>query len=105
MTWLVVLAIGAGSYLFRVGPLLLLRRGGLSDHSDRLIRHAGTAAITALIVVSATGAAAAGMAVPTIVAMAVGTVLAARGASMVQLLVVGGSLYAAAAVTVGLLTA
>jgi hypothetical protein len=43
------------------------------------------------------------MAVPTILATAVGTALAARGASMIQLLVAGGGLYAAAAAIVALL--
>ena len=62
MTWVVVLAVGAGSFVFRLGPLLLLQRISLTERADRVIRHAGTAAITALIVVStknsATGTAA-----------------------------------------------
>ena len=42
----------ARRHAFRVGPLLLLQRSAFSDAGDRLIRHASTAAITALIAVS-----------------------------------------------------
>ena len=48
MTWLVILAVGAGSFVFRLGPLLVFERISLTERGDRVIRHAGTAAITAL---------------------------------------------------------
>ena len=35
MTWLVILAVGAGSFVFRLGPLLVLQRVALSDRGDR----------------------------------------------------------------------
>ncbi len=52
MTWLVILAVGAGSFVFRLGPLLAFQRIALTERGERVIRHAGTAAITALIMVS-----------------------------------------------------
>jgi branched-subunit amino acid transport protein len=93
MTWLVMLAVGAGSYVFRVGPLFLLQRIAPSERASRLIRNAGTAVITALIVVAAKGNATGTATVPTLLAMAVAVVLAARGASMMRLLAGGGSAY------------
>ena len=44
MTWLVILAVGAGSFVLRLGPLLVFERVSLSDRGDRVIRHAGMAA-------------------------------------------------------------
>ena len=96
MTWVVILAVGLGSFAFRLGPLLLFQRVSLSERGDRLVRQAGTSAIVALIVVSARNEAAGDAVVPTILAVAVGTVLAARGASMVRILACGGGAYAAA---------
>ena len=90
MTWIVMVAVGVGSYLFRVGPLLVLQRVSLSDRADQLIRHAGTAAITGLIVLSTKQSAA----VPTVLAVTVAAVLAARRASMLRLLTMGGAIYA-----------
>jgi len=71
MTWIVMVAVGLGSYLFRLGPLLVLQRVSLSDRADQLIRHAGTAAITALIVVSTKQSATGSAAVPTVLAVIV----------------------------------
>ena len=103
MTWIVVLAVGLGSYLFRVGPLLAIQRMTLSPQVERVVRHAGTAAITALIVVAGKQSAAGGSALPTILALAAGIGLACRGASMTRILFVGGALYAGVAVVTGLL--
>lgn len=103
MTWLVVLAVGLGSYAFRVGPLLLLERRPLGDTGNRMIRHAGTAAITALIAVSATHSAAGSGAIPTIVAVAVALVLTVRSASMLRIVAVGGAVYAAVTLLLGAL--
>jgi branched-subunit amino acid transport protein len=104
MTWIVILAVGAGSFVFRLGPLLVLERITLTDRGDRVIRHAGTAAITALIVVTTKHSANDGSVIPTLLAVAVAIVYAARGASMVRLLVCGGATYACSAIVVDLLT-
>jgi branched-subunit amino acid transport protein len=104
MTWAVIVAVGLGSFVFRVGPLLLLERVSLGERGDRLVRHAGTSAITALIVVSTRTAATGNATVPAVVAVAVATVLAARGASMLRLLILGGGVYVGALVVAGLLT-
>jgi len=102
MTWIVVLAVGLGSYVFRVGPLFALQRLTLSPRVERVIRHAGTAAITALIVVAGRQSATGGSAVPTVLALAAGIGLAWRGASMARILVVGGALYAGVVIVTGL---
>ena len=94
MTWMVMVAVGLGSYLFRLGPLLLLQRVSLSDRADQLIRHAGTAAITALIVVSTKQSTTGSAAVPAILAVSIAAVFAARRASMLRLLTIGGAIYA-----------
>jgi branched chain amino acid efflux pump len=102
VTWIVVLAVGLGSYLFRVGPLLALQRITLSPRAEQVIRHAGTAAITALVVVAGKQSAAGGSALPTILALAAGVGLACRGASMARILVIGSALYAGVVVVTGL---
>ena len=94
MTWLVMVAVGLGSYVFRLGPLLVLHRVSLSERADQVIRHAGTAAITALIVVSTKHSATGSAAIPTLLAVCTAAILAARRASMVRLLLVGGAIYA-----------
>ena len=103
MTWLVILAVGAGSFVFRLGPLLVFERISLSERGDRAIRHAGTAATTALIVVTTKHSATGGAVIPTVLAVAVAAVFAARGASMLRLLLIGGATYACSAIVVGLL--
>ena len=103
MTWVVILAVGLGSFVFRLGPLLLFQRISLSERGDQVIRDAGTAAITALIVVSTRQGATGNATVPTVLAVGVGVVLAARGASMLRLLVCGGGIFASAAVVLDLL--
>ena len=100
MTWIVMVAIGAGSYLFRVGPLLALQRVSLSDRTDGLIRHAGTAAITALIVLSTKQSATGSAAIPTVLAVSCAAVLAARRASMLRLLTIGSAIYAGSLIAI-----
>jgi branched-subunit amino acid transport protein len=104
MTWIVILAVGLGSYVFRVGPQLLFERTSLSANGDQVIRHAGTAALTALIVVSVKQSAAGNALVPTLLAVAVAAVVAARGGSMLRLLACGGAVYALSTIVVGLLS-
>ena len=103
MTWLVLLAVGVGSYGLRVGPLLLLERTRPSPAFERAIRHGGIAAIAALIALSTQGVVASGDAVPALLAVGAGAVLAARGVPMLRLLLAGGALYALASVVGALL--
>ncbi len=65
-----------------------------------MIRHAGTAAITALIMVSTKQSATGDAVVPTVLAVAAAVVLAARGASMLRLLVCGGGIYACSVIVI-----
>jgi branched-subunit amino acid transport protein len=104
MTWLVILVVGAGSFLFRVGPLLLLERRPLGPTGDRVIRHAGLAAITALIAVSTTHSAAGGNAIATLLAVGAALTLAVRGASMLRVVLCGGAVYGAFSLLLPLLT-
>jgi branched-subunit amino acid transport protein len=98
MTWLVIVAVGIGSFAFRLGPLLLFQKVTLSERGDRMIRDAGLAAIAALIAVTARQSATGGAVVPTVLALAAAVVLAARGASIFLLLVCGGAIYAGSAI-------
>ena len=103
MTWLVILAVGCGSFVFRLGPLLVFERIVLTERGERVIRHASMAAITALIMVSTKHSASGTAAMPTVLSVAVAVVLAARGASMLRLLVCGGGIYACSVIVVDLL--
>jgi branched-subunit amino acid transport protein len=103
MMWVVILGVGLGSYAFRLGPLLLFRRVSLTERGERLLRNAGTSAIVALIVVSTKNGASGTATVPTVLAVGVATVLAARGATMLRLLVCGGGIYACSIVAADLL--
>ena len=103
MTWVVILAVGVGSYLFRVGPQLLLERTSLSANGDQLIRNAGTAALTALIVAATKQSATGNALVPTVLAVAVAALLAARGQSMLRVLLGGGAVYALTTILIGFL--
>lgn len=102
MIWVVILAVGAGSYAFRLAPLLLLERVSLSERSDRVVRYAGISAITALIATSSRQHAAGTAVVPTVLALAAAIALAARGASMMLLLAGGGGIYAGSVVVLQL---
>lgn len=99
-TFAVMAAIGLGSYVMRVSPLLALQRSQLSARSDRLIRHAALAAVAALIAGSARRAADGAPLVAVLAAVALGAVLAARRLSMLRILLAGGALYAALVVGV-----
>jgi branched-subunit amino acid transport protein len=93
-TWIVVLAVGLGSYVFRVAPLLLRERVTVGPRFDHAVRLAGTAALSALVVSSLAGAAEGGAAVAVVAAVAAGLVAAARGASMLTVVLVGLGVYA-----------
>ena len=90
---LVVLVVGAGSYGFRVAPLLLRDRVAVSARLDHLIRQAGTAALTALVVSSCVHAGEQGAWVPVVAAVGVGLVIAARGGSMLRIVACGLVVY------------
>lgn len=93
--WVAVLGVGLGSLTLRLVPLLVLGRVRLSARTEDMIGRAGLAAITALIAVSARSAAH-GPATPAALgAVVAGIVLATRQASMLRIVVVGGTVYAA----------
>jgi hypothetical protein len=73
MTWVVVLAVGAGSFGFRLSRVLLLERISLADRAGRVPRHGGNAAITTLIVVSTHSSATGTASIPTVLAMVAGS--------------------------------
>ena len=52
MIWVAIVLTGAGSYLFRLVPLVVLPRLTLRPGLERAVRHAGVAAIAALLVSS-----------------------------------------------------
>ena len=103
MTWWVILAVGAGSFVLRAAPLLVFERIPVPARAERTIRHAATAVITSIIVSSSRQAALGGAGIATLAAIVVGVVLAARQASMVRIVATGGATYCAAAVAVQLL--
>ena len=92
-TWLAILLVGLASFAFRVVPLALLPKITASAGLDRFVRHAGTAAVTALIALSARRSAAGGHALPALLAIAVALWLAVRGHSRIRLLLAGGGVY------------
>jgi branched-subunit amino acid transport protein len=47
--WIAVSAVGAGSYVLRVAPLVLLGRTEMPERMQQSLRHAGTAALAALV--------------------------------------------------------
>ena len=97
--WIVILAVGAGSLAFRLGPLLVLRHMALPASIDRAINYAGLATIVALTSTSTRGVAS-GAPAPTLVAVTAAVALAARRASPVRIIAIGGSLYAISVIAV-----
>ena len=94
-TWLVIVAVGAGSYIFRALPVLLQRRLARTSRFDEIVAPAGTAALAALAAAglqrgATTTTATAGMAVAAVVAL----VVAVRGRPMVHVLLAGSLAYA-----------
>lgn len=95
MIWLAMILTGAGSYLLRVVPLVVLPRVTLSPRVERAARHAGLAAITALVVSAVTHRVDAGDFLPTLIAVAVALALTVRGAAMLRVVAAGGLAYVA----------
>jgi branched-subunit amino acid transport protein len=93
IAWIAILAVGAGSFAMRVGPLLVLHRAPLGERADRVVRRAGLAAIAALVTLSTKHATTTGSPGAAIASLAVATVLAIRGASMARLVLVGVTVY------------
>ena len=103
ITVVVILAVGAGSYLFRVLPILFGTPAS-SPRAERTIAHAGTAALAALIASGihrdSTGADLGA----TIAAATVALVVALRTASMARVLFAGGATYALCLLAMAALT-
>jgi branched-subunit amino acid transport protein len=93
--WPAIVLAGAGSYVLRLLPLVVLPKVTLPPRIERGIRHAGIAAITALLVSSVTHRGGASDLLPTLVAVAVGLALAVRGAAMLRVVTIGGLSYLA----------
>ena len=73
----------------------MLARVQTGERVEEVIGRAGIAAIAALIAVSTRSAAHGAATLPTLAAVAFGTGLALRRASMLRIMVGGGSVYAA----------
>jgi branched-subunit amino acid transport protein len=102
-TWIVILAVGAGSFVFRVIPLSVASRISVSERFDRTLRHAATAALGALLATSFDHSARTGNDVALAVASGIALVLSLRGSSMPRVVGVGAASYLAAVVALGLL--
>ena len=94
ITWLVVIAVGAGSFALRAVPILGSADWMRSRRVEQLMAHAGTAAIAA-ISVSAVEHAATGVdgAIAPGAASAVALVMSVRGAPMWRVLLGGATAY------------
>ena len=95
--WVAVLAVGAASYVFRAVPLLLAERLRLGPGFDRAIRHAGAAILAALLVDSVRANLQGGRPLAAAIAIALGSAIAFRGASMLRIVALGAAAFAAAA--------
>jgi branched-subunit amino acid transport protein len=96
-TWAAILAVGLGSYLFRLLPLVLMGHRGRTTVSaplDRTIRHASAAALTALVVSSLVHGSGSGQPLALWGAAAGGLAVALRGATMLRVVVLGMAVYA-----------
>jgi branched-subunit amino acid transport protein len=101
--WIVVLVVGAVSLAFRWLPIVAVERIGLSPRAAHGLRHAGSGAVAALVVLAVLGPGSLRPDPAVLVAVAVGGVLAWRGWSMTRVVLAGGAAYALVAVVVALL--
>ena len=91
--WIAVIAVGIGSLIFRIVPLAFADRLVGMTHLDRVLRHAGTAAVAAMAA-SSLDRAATTIYVPGLaVAAGVGLWLTLRGKSMLTVVAMGLALY------------
>ena len=93
--WIAVLAVGAVTLAVRLLPFLVVERFALPVWAGDTLRHAGTGAITALIVLAALGGRGAGPHAAVLLTVAVGVLLAWRGWSMIRVVLAGACAYAA----------
>jgi len=94
--WIAVLAVGLLSYTLRIIPFLLAERVPMSPGVETGLRHAGVGAIAALLIGSVTSPSLAGDIVPTLVALAVASLLAWTERSMTLVLTSGALAFAVA---------
>jgi branched-subunit amino acid transport protein len=102
MMWLVIAAVGLGSLAFRLVPLFVLQRAPVGEQGERRLRHAATSAVTALIVLSVRQGATGNATLPMLLAVVGAGLGAARGQSMLRLLISGGTTYAVATVAMNI---
>jgi branched-subunit amino acid transport protein len=95
MTLLAMVLVGVGSYAFRVVPLLVLPRMTISARFERSLRHASTAAISALVVGSLAGARSPEDLGASVAGVATALVVAARGATLLRIVASGIVMYGA----------
>ena len=97
MTWVVIIAVGIGSYLLRVLPIFVGGKYLTSPRAERIIANAGAAALAALIVTGLhRSAATATDTVPTWISGVAALGVAVKGGSMQRVLAAGAIAYAAA---------
>jgi branched-subunit amino acid transport protein len=95
MTWIVIAAVGVGSYVLRVVPLFVGGKYLASARAERIIAHAGTAALAALIATGLDRSAGTTTDVlPTWVSAGAALIVAVRGWSMQRVLAMGAAAYA-----------
>jgi branched-subunit amino acid transport protein len=93
MTLLAMVLVGVGSYAFRALPLLALPRLQLAPRTERALRHATTAAISALTVGSLMHPRSTADLGATTLAAAVAIALALRGLSLLRIVGVALAVY------------
>jgi branched-subunit amino acid transport protein len=95
-TWLVMTAVGVGSYVLRAAPVVLDARWLRSRRVEQAIAHAGTAALAALIAVGLRRSATSPTDTMTVgVAAATAALVAVRGAKLHKVLLAGAVAHAA----------
>jgi branched-subunit amino acid transport protein len=103
--WIVVLAVGLVSYLFRAGPVLALARVELPAPVERSLRHAGPAAMAAMAALTLVhyDSPAAGAAPAAVLAVGFSMLLVRRGLPLAFVVAAGLAAYQVVLVTVRLI--
>jgi branched-subunit amino acid transport protein len=95
-TWAAVALVGAGSYLLRLLPLLLVDRWPLSTQAQELLRAAGIAALSGLLVVSLVGPGSPAVADPSVgLPLLAGALVACTGRSLLRVVGVVAAVHLA----------
>ena len=89
MTWIVIISVGLGSFLFRVAPVVLLAGRTSPGWADRLLSHASSAALATLVVSSLRQATTTDAPAVALIAVTAGAVVALRGGSMPRVVLTG----------------